>query len=913
MSTFESPYKSLLQGVSQQLPEERLPGQVTSQTNMVSDPVTNLRRRPGVVMRKAWGWVGADAEHVLSWFTDLGGARVHILLNTRTGNIRMLDENFVEVANLAGGEYLTTTDNRSIRAAAVGTEFFIANTAIKPAITPGTNGADPANSGFFYVTAGAFGRAYTATVTWADGELTASYTTPGGTGAGDAAMATPEYIATQLAAQLSGTTLTQIRLTGFNFQLYDAGGRPATPPAGYTATLQVNTGTAFAPVWTNVTFPYTNTPDFFSRGNLRVRSFWPHTDVWDLITSRQFTLQTSVQFEASTVSGFIPGIARSATVSVTDLWGSSGVQTAMYGVADFTSAVTLPAGPVLIIQREGPYVFISRSGAISVNTSVGSQYMLASRGGNLRSTGDLPAKLPPAADGYLLRVGTGPASVFYRFNYNTSEWLEDSAYLSPVSIGRCPVSVMRDKAGRWVVNFQSFEGRRAGDDETNATHAFIRDGITGMATYQGRLVLMSGPMVSLSAAGHPRRFYRSTVTNVVASDTIEIGSGMNSAAAYEWAVQFNKDLLLFSRAYQALIPSGNTAISPTNAAVVPTSSHETDTTSGPITAGRTLMYCNPRSEDFFGVLEMLPSNYTDSQYTSQDSTPHLPKYMGGRCRFAVSSGVASLALFAPSGDTRSLIVHEYHWDGDTKVQQSWHQWTFEYPVASAYFAGDMIVLAFVRNGMIVLGTIDPRAGALNAQSERRPFLDLNVTAEIVDHVITVPAWMLTFDPAMVAKLKPVVLSGSLAGEYVGATPQPGGATLRTALSWPSGGVGLGLPYYSGVTPGPPVVTDYANEVIHSGKATLLRYLLGTRNSSEFKVSVSDDFSMAEHMDAPTITWASPELELGVAPFSKKASVIVPCRTELRSTAMEVFTTGTGELNITSLEYVGKHHAKIKRK
>lgn len=42
MSTYEAAYKSLLQGVSQQLPEERLPGQLTAQVNMVSDPVTNL-------------------------------------------------------------------------------------------------------------------------------------------------------------------------------------------------------------------------------------------------------------------------------------------------------------------------------------------------------------------------------------------------------------------------------------------------------------------------------------------------------------------------------------------------------------------------------------------------------------------------------------------------------------------------------------------------------------------------------------------------------------------------------------------------------------------------------------------------------------------------------------------------------
>ena len=579
----------------------------------------------------------------------------------------------------------------------------------------------------------------------------------------------------------------------------------------------------------------------------------------------------------------------------------------------FTSEVTLGAGnPTLLVERSGPYVFVSRSGGITVNTSSGKNYVVASRSGFVTSAGDLPERLPGAADGFICRVGSERSPQYYQYNAARTEWLEGSAFGSATGISDVPISLTWTGTA-WELKAQDFTGALSGDAESNPPHEFMEFGISGMAAHQGRLVLMSGPLVSMSASNRPRDFFRSTVTSLVSSDPIEVGSGMTSAAAYEWAVPFQKDLVLFSRAYQALIPSGNQAITPSTATVVPTSSHETDTTCGPVSAGRTLLYCNPRSEDFFGVLEMLPSNFTDSQYTSQDSTPHLPKYMPGRCRFAVSSGVASLALFAPSGDPRTLVVHEYHWDGDTKVQQAWHQWTFEYPVAQAYFASDMIVLAFVQNGTVVLGTVDPRAGAINAASERRPFLDLNISTAITDHSIPIPEWMLAFDPAIASKLVAVVLSGSLAGERVGTSPSVDGLSLTTVLSWPSGGVGLGLPYYSGVTPGSPVITDYSNEVIHSGKATLLRYLIGTKNSSEFMVDVSDDYSMSDPYSIPTVSWSSPELELGVAPFSKRASVVVPCRTELRSTAMEVYTEGTGELNITSLEYVAKFHAKIKRK
>lgn len=440
MSTYEAAYKSMLQGVSQQLPEERLPGQLTAQVNMVSDPVTNLRRRPGVVFRKSWAWASADYEHSLGWFTDIAGSRVNILLNTNTGNIRILDEQFNEGASLNGGAYLINADPTRIRASSVGNEFFLCNVDKQPVVQYGTTDPNPVNSGFFYVVSGAFSKWYSVDIVHGGGSITASYTTPSGTGSGDAALATPEYIAEQLCTKL---------VTG---------------------------------------------------------------------------------------------------------------------------------SPSLSVQRTGPYVFITSAGGISVNTNVGTGFMIASKSGVVRSTGDLPARLPSAANGFICRVVTGASPQYYRYNHLTAEWTEVGAWGSPTRITNVPISILWTGTA-WALNTESFVGRNAGDDDSNELHEWMTYGITGMGTYQGRLVLMSGPLVSLSASNKPRHFFRTTVSSLLNSDPIEVGAGMNSAAAYEWAIPFQKDLVLFSRAYQAVIPSGNTAVTPSTATVVPTSAHETDTTS----------------------------------------------------------------------------------------------------------------------------------------------------------------------------------------------------------------------------------------------------------------------------------------------------------------------------------------------
>lgn len=890
MSTYEAAYKSLLQGVSQQLPEERLPGQLTSQVNMVSDPVTNLRRRPGVLFRKSWAWDSADYEHSLGWFTDIAGSRVHILLNTNTGNIRILNENFVEEASLNAGAYLINADPTHIRATSVGNEFFLCNVDKSPTLQYGTTDPNPANSGFFYVVSGAFSKGYNVNIVHGDGALTATYTTPSGTGTTDAERATPEYIAEQLHNQLAGTAFSHVRITSYNshqgnFQ------------------LQENIGSSITPNWVNRAAPFEMPASRIADGFLRYQ-YLPNV-VGGVSVPLYFQVYVGGTWKNTVYTSQV-SLPPKPNLLVTPPAYSTVPLTL------FTSQVVLTGDPTLFVQRDGPYVFVTRAGGISVNTSVGSGFMVASKSGVVRSTGDLPSRLPSAANGFICRVGTEDSPQYYRYNHLKTEWSETGAWGSPHSLTNVPISILWNGTA-WALKTTAFEGRNAGDDDSNELHEWMTYGITGMGTYQGRLVLMSGPMVSLSASNKPRQFFRSTVTSLLNSDAIEVGAGMNSAAAYEWAIPFQKDLVLFSRTYQAVIPSGNSAITPATATVVPTSAYETDTTSSPITLGRTLMYCTPKSEDFFGAMEMIPSNYTDSQYVSQDSTPHLPKYMGGRCRFAVSSGVASLALFSPSGDPHTLVVHEYHWDGETKVQQAWHQWTFEYPIACAYFASDVVVLAFIQNGHIVLGTVDPRAGALNASSERRPFLDLNVSASIVGNTVTIPAWMLSFDPLIRDKLKLVMVTGALAGEEVGFTNGATANTLTTVLSHPSGTVGIGIPYYSGVIPSPPVVKDYNDQTIHSGKATLQRYMVGTKNSSEFTVNVTDAYSPGEDLAVPTLSWSSPELELGRGLYADTSISIVPCRTDLRSTAMEVSTEGTGELNITSLEYVAKYHPKIKRR
>jgi hypothetical protein len=77
--------------------------------------------------------------------------------------------------------------------------------------------------------------------------------------------------------------------------------------------------------------------------------------------------------------------------------------------------------------------------------------------------------------------------------------------------------------------------------------------------------------------------------------------------------------------------------------------------------------------------------------------------------------------------------------------------------------------------------------------------------------------------------------------------------------------------------------------------------------------VSDRTSTAEPYDTPTVAFDSGELTLGEALPTSDYSVVIPCRTEMRSSQVELFTTGPGELNIKWMEYVGRFFPKIRRR
>lgn len=774
-SSLEGTYKSLLQGVSQQVPRLRLEGQVNEQTNMLADPVTAIRRRPGTPLSAAFNFGPVNDNNLYTQYLERGADGRNLVINTSTGSWWLLnkDANGV-VASGSDAYFIASGGASSIQSTSVGGETFILNIQQGPQSYMSTTKRDPATTGWYFTKVGAFSKAYTLTVKRGGDTFTATYNTP-----------------------------SSIREDGQPDPV------PMTAPTYITGEL--------------------------------VKQLQAH-----------------------------------------------GID----------------------VHQQDMYLYVTGNATVSVSSTAGSSYVGYSGVSNVPLLTDLPAIIPTGGNGLMMSVGTdGNALTWYRWDEPTNSWKEDSSYGSPAGIRNMPRVLVVDS-----ITAPDFEGRLSGDDITNEVPTFLDQGvITGMTTYQGRLVLLSGAFVTMSKSGNPYRFYRSTVTELQPGDRIDIGIGSSQNSVLRRGIQFNRDLVLFGDSVQAVVTGGGNIITPQTAAISLTSEESCVSKITPMQAGQTVLYPFKRSSKFSGFLELIPSQYTSSQYVSQDATGHIPEYMGGDIRLTTASNVVNMCVTAGSGNPKELYVHEYQWSSEGKQQAAWHKWNLPYNAASIHFAREKLIVLMWDGANVYVTAIDPREGYDNQTVSSLPYLDLYSTITVSGGTFTVPE-----------HLRTLVTSGYSLGlafaTGTAATEEAGIASFNTStwvgmveLGVPDGQYWLGVKFDSRFTPSPPILKDDAGKEVGSGHVRLVRMEVAVRNTGKFTTRVKDVRTDVDHTaDYTGLFMNSPELVPNYPLIISQANVLVPCRTLADTTEVTFSTDGTHDMNLIDISYLLRYNQRRRR-
>lgn len=784
--TYEGTMPSLLQGVSQQIPRERQPGQLGALQNMLCDPVTGLRRRPPARSISLTTMPAPADDFLFTAYIERGTDGRHLLINTQTGYWQLLSKDTGTLINSGTSTYLQTSIGAtSIQTASINGLTYILNTEKAPVASVSNTGKiNPSTTGFFRVNTVSFSKQWDVTVTWTGGSTTATFTVK--SPADDADWVT-------------------------------------WASAGYVANALIN------------------------------------------------------------------------------------------GDVNGTGAI----GPDIIaaggtVNRVGGLIYVAGLPNCVVTSSSGTTFATWSNQSRVNQESDLPSELPSNANGAMCRVGqAGADATWYKYNYSSRTWEEDGAYGSVSSISNMPLELAADDN----IIVRNFEGRLAGDDETNKDPAFVENGyITGIAAFQGRLVLLSGASICMSASGLYQRFYRSTVTSLLDTDRIDIASASAQDSVFRTALQFNRDLVVFGDSMQAVVPGGN-ALTPTNASITLTSEFSCDSRVTPIVTGQTVLYANRRNQSYAGLLEFIPSAYTSSQYVSQDATVHLPKYIPGRIMSMDVSSVTNIGFFRYSGERNSLLVYEFLWGADgAKSQAAYHKWVLPATILNMHAQSELMYL-FVcgANGNVQALQVDPREGFVAGAAYDYPYVDLPLEVTVSSRSFSLPAALrfsgVTVDDIALAYKE----DATAAGAELGLSSMNASWNVQTVRGVPDGSYYVGLRTEALAKLTPPMLKDQNDNLVGSGHVRLLRLDVAIRSSGDFDVEVLDTTRDVDTTDEVSeVLMNSKELAPGLPLKADLGNIIIPCRTNSDTTEVTLSTSGTQEMNVLDVSYILRYNQRRQR-
>lgn len=563
------------------------------------------------------------------------------------------------------------------------------------------------------------------------------------------------------------------------------------------------------------------------------------------------------------------------------------------------------------ISQDGATLFFQGSAPLVVTTAAGTTYAVASNQSRVSQETDLPANMPATAEGAMCAVGSaGADTTWYRYNHSSRSWVEDGAYGSISRISNMPLELASDDN----IIVRDFEGRLAGDDETNVNPYFVDNGyITGIAAFQGRLVLLSGAGVSMSASGLYQRFFRSTVTSLLDTDRIDIASASAQDSTFRTAMQFNRDLVVFGDSMQAVIP-GTGIVTPSNASVSLTSEVSCDSRVRPMLTGQTLLYPNRRNSEYAGLLEFIPSSYTSSQYVTQDATAHLPRYIPGRVMEMHVSSVTNIGFVRYSGNRNALLVYEYMWGADAaKAQAAYHTWEFQQEVLTLHALSEsMVVFVKSSTGKVQMLRIDPREGFVAGAPYDVPYIDSPLEVYVQGRTFPLPQALryagITKEDVAVA-----FPANGMAGSEAGIESIDSNCNVTCVRGVKDGLYHVGLRFTSSMTLTPPMLKDQNDNIVGSNSVRLLRLDTAVRNTGDFMIKVvNTSRDVNENFEDAVVLLNSKELSLGRTIKSDVSNLIIPCRTIASTTDVSFTTDGTLELNVLDVSYMLKHNQRFTR-
>lgn len=394
---------------------------------------------------------------------------------------------------------------------------------------------------------------------------------------------------------------------------------------------------------------------------------------------------------------------------------------------------------------------------------------------------DLPANA--GVDGFAVEVigdkQTGFDNFWVRFDSQGSgawkETIEPGTRLG-YTASTMPHTLVRNADGTFTFAPAVWNDRTVGTLQSNPDPSFVGKKISDIFFYRNRLGFLSDESVIFSEASEFFNFYRTTVTELLDSDCIDVTVSHTKVSTLQHAIPYNRQLLLFSAQSQFVVEAGD-LLTPKTIAIKQATEFESDPNVKPAGIGKNVYFTVPKGE-YTGVREYFPVDEVSGINDSVEVTGHVPQYIPKNSFKIAPCLVDDVLVVLSKNERNAMYVYKFFFNNNEKLQSSWSKWTIDSSdmiLNADFILSDLVMVIQRADGLY----IEKLSVALGDIGSNEPY---NVH---LDRKITVAKASMTYDGTYtnipVAYLPGPINTGSW--EAVIATGQPKKAGIRLPLEY----------------------------------------------------------------------------------------------------------------------------------
>lgn len=356
--------------------------------------------------------------------------------------------------------------------------------------------------------------------------------------------------------------------------------------------------------------------------------------------------------------------------------------------------------------------------------------------------------------------------------------------------------------------------RDVGDLDLCPWPSFLGRKITEPFFTEGRLGFVSGESVILSASGDLFRFFRQTITDLLADDYIDVSSAHPEISNFHSVLLWNEGVYLFSDKGQFRL-DGEPVLTPTTVQLRKVSSYENSSRVRPLAAGGRLFLTRKRG----GACQVMEYQHPqDYAAFAEDISLHIPRYIRGGPLDIVGDGALGFVALLSDDDRRSLYIFSYVYGGNgERLQASWGRWDFPLGTTILYatMSGGVLSMVCKRADGVYLEAVDLSEEA-DVHLDRR----FEMTAGTYNGSVT--SWALPYSAPVDSSEGEIVVVRQDTGEEL-VCSRPSASTVAVAGNYSAVAVSIGVRYTWEYTPTTLFLRDEAGRPVLQGRLTV-RYV-----------------------------------------------------------------------------------------